>query len=65
MDLRFHWLRCRDSQGQFRYYWDAGSRNWADYSTKHHPPIYHESNRIMHAGVSIRVVPHKIDHDQK
>ena len=19
MDMRFHWLRCRDSQGQFRY----------------------------------------------
>jgi hypothetical protein len=20
MDMRFHWLRCRDAQGQFRYY---------------------------------------------
>jgi hypothetical protein len=21
MDMQFHWLRCRDAQGQFRYYW--------------------------------------------
>jgi hypothetical protein len=21
MDMRFHWLRCRDAQDQFRYYW--------------------------------------------
>ena len=20
MDMRFHWLRCRNAQGQFRYY---------------------------------------------
>jgi hypothetical protein len=24
MDMRFWWLRCRASQDQFRYYWDAG-----------------------------------------
>jgi hypothetical protein len=21
MDMRFHWLRCHNAQGQFRYYW--------------------------------------------
>ncbi len=21
MDMQFHWLRCREAQGQFRYYW--------------------------------------------
>ncbi len=21
MDMRFHWLQCRDAQGQLRYYW--------------------------------------------
>ncbi len=26
MDMRFWWLRCRASQDQFRYYWDAGSK---------------------------------------
>ena len=50
MDMRFWWLRCREAQGQFRFYWDKGTNNWADYSTKHHPPIYHEANRITHAG---------------
>jgi hypothetical protein len=37
-------------QQQFHYYWDKGSHNWADYHTKHHPPIYHESNSQTHAG---------------
>ena len=36
-DRRLHWLRCREAQGQFRYYWASGNLNWGDYSTKHHP----------------------------
>ena len=51
MDMRFWWLRCRESQDQFRYYWDAGSKNWADYNTKHHPDSYHEAHRRTHAGI--------------
>ena len=50
MDLRLHWLRCRAAQGQFRIYWAAGIDNWADYHTKHHPPVYHESKRLQYAG---------------
>ena len=30
MDMRFHWLRCRDAQGQFRYYWKPGTMNLGD-----------------------------------
>jgi hypothetical protein len=45
MDMRFHWLRCRAAQNQFRYYWAKGPDNEGDYSTKHHPDIYHESKR--------------------
>jgi hypothetical protein len=30
MDMRFWWLHCRASQDQLPYYWDAGSKNWAD-----------------------------------
>jgi hypothetical protein len=52
MDLRLWWLRCRESQQQFRYYWDKGSHNWADYHTKHHPLIYHKANRPIHAGAA-------------
>jgi len=45
MDLRFHWLRCRDAQGQFRFYWRPGTQNLADYLTKHHPATHHKSVR--------------------
>jgi hypothetical protein len=45
MEMRFHWLRCRDSQGQFWYYWRPGTQNLADYFTKHHPATHHKSVR--------------------
>ena len=48
--MRIHWLRCRAAQGQFRFYWDKGSANMADYHTKHHPPAYHIAHRATHAG---------------
>jgi hypothetical protein len=51
MDMRLWWLRVCGSPKQFRYYWDAGSKNWADYSTKHHPDIYHKAHRPTHAGI--------------
>ena len=35
MDMRFHWLRCRDAQGQFRFYWSPGTSNLGEYFTKH------------------------------
>ena len=34
MDMCFHWLRCRDAQGQFRYFWRPGPTNTADYDTQ-------------------------------
>jgi len=46
MDMRFHWLWCRDAQGQFRYYWRPGTQNLADYFTKHHPATHHKSVRL-------------------
>ena len=51
MDLRLHWLRCRESQGQFCIFWAPGGENWADYYTKHFAPIHHESQRPMFAGI--------------
>ena len=44
-DMKLWWLRDRESQEQSRYYWALGSENEGDYSTKHHPPIYHEAKR--------------------
>jgi hypothetical protein len=30
MDMKYHWLRCRISQKQFRHYWAAGMLNLGD-----------------------------------
>jgi hypothetical protein len=43
MDMWFHWLRCPNAQGQFRYYWRPGTQNLADYFTKHHPATHRKS----------------------
>ena len=40
VDMKFHWLCCRELQQQFRYFWAAGKLNLSDYSTKTHPPPY-------------------------
>ena len=30
MDMQFHWLSCRDAQGQFSYFWAPGPDNLGD-----------------------------------
>ena len=50
LEMRINWLKCRESQEQFRIFWDKGSHNLADYHTKHHPPEYHLAHRHSHAG---------------
>ena len=45
MDMRFHWLRDRECQEQFRIYWRPGKLNYADYWTKHHPATHHQNIR--------------------
>ena len=52
MDIQLHWLWCREARNQFRFYWDKGPNNWADYSTKNHPPVFHESKRTQFAGAA-------------
>ncbi len=49
MDMQFWQLHCRASQDHFCFYWDAGSKNWADYHTKHHPDTYHKAHQSLHA----------------
>ena len=43
--MRFHWLRDRVNQLQFRIYWEKGEDNLADYFTKHHPSEWHRRMR--------------------
>ena len=50
IEMRFNWLKDREAQGQFRIFWDKGTRNNADYNTKRHPKEYHISHRPSHAG---------------
>ena len=46
MDMRFHWLRDREAQKQFRFYWRSGPTNDADYFSKtQHPPVHHRAER--------------------
>ncbi len=42
MDQHFHWLKCRDAQHQFKYLWQKGILNQADYASKHHTPKHHK-----------------------
>ena len=55
MDRRLYWIRCRNSQVQFRYYWAPVLLNWGDYSTKRHPPMYHESKRTQFSSLTVHI----------
>ena len=44
-DMRYYWLRDRQEQKQFDYYWDKGDNNEADYYTKHHTAKHHRETR--------------------
>ena len=50
MDMRFHWLRCKDAQGQLFYYWRPGNANLGKYWKKHHQGAHH---KIMRSTVLI------------
>jgi hypothetical protein len=42
MDMQFYWLKDWESVEQFKYHWQPGKDNLADYWTKHHPAIHHQ-----------------------
>jgi hypothetical protein len=42
MDQCFHWLKCHDAQRQFKYQWQKGILNQANYASKHHTPKHHK-----------------------
>ena len=44
-DMRYHWLRDRQTLEQFNFYWARGIYNHADYYTKHHSPQHHHKMR--------------------
>jgi hypothetical protein len=44
-DMRWNWLRDKETHKQLRIFWDKGTNNSADYFTKHHPPSHHLTMR--------------------
>ena len=40
---RFNWLKCRNSQHQFKYLWQKSILNRTDYASKHHPAQHHQN----------------------
>jgi hypothetical protein len=43
IDMRFEWLKEREANEQFCFYWRLGKTNLADYFTKHHLPAHHRN----------------------
>jgi hypothetical protein len=48
IDMRFHWIRDRCDQGQFKIQWQPGLSNLADYFTKTHPVSYYSDKRATY-----------------
>lgn len=48
IDMRYHWIRDRIAQGQFKTKWDKGCNNLADYFTKAHPASHHKDLRHVY-----------------
>ncbi len=48
IDMRYHWIRDRVLQGQFNIFWEASSKDLADYFNKHHAPIHHRTVRPLY-----------------
>ena len=44
-DMRYYWLRDCMTQQQFDIVWEAGVTNEADYFTKHHTIVHHQTKR--------------------
>ena len=52
MDIRYHWLRDRETQKQFRFIWKPAKYNKADYFSKHHPPAHHQQVRAQYVNLA-------------
>jgi hypothetical protein len=48
IDIKFFWLQDREAQEQFKFYWDKGEGNRADYFSKHHSVAHHRAMRPVY-----------------
>ena len=47
-DMNNCYMRDKQDQKQFRYYWREGPKNDADYQTKHHCSAHHQEKRFSY-----------------
>ena len=47
-NMRYHWLRDREAQQQFKILWQPGTDNNSDYYTKHHAATVHQEKRAKY-----------------
>ena len=55
-DMRYYWLRDRQTQKQFLFFWDKGANNEADYFTKHFPASYHRVKRSRYVKDKLNII---------
>jgi len=55
-DMRYYWLRDRQTQQQFLFFWDKGSNNDADYFTKHFAAKYHRVKRPRYVQDKLNII---------
>ena len=48
MNMRFYWVKCRITQGQFKLLWRSGQENLTDYFTKLHAQVHHKNVRLLY-----------------
>ena len=61
-DMKYHWLRDKELQNFIRVFWDKGIHNDADYFTKHHSTVHHQTirNRYILLGYNVSKILPKI-----
>ena len=47
--MQYHWIQDQQNQKQFMVQWKKGSKNLADYFTKHHAAKYHKEMQIKYS----------------
>ena len=60
--IKCHWLRDNEVLDQLIVYCDRGTKNDANYFTKHHPPIHHRKirPRYIHTSSLVRKITQTI-----
>ena len=63
MGMRFHWLKDRECQQKFKFYWQPCKLNHTDFWTKHHSAAHHVNvrNEFLTPYIVIKMIRMKKD----